>query len=71
MILPQFQTIAAHTLAAARDKLQVSTDYYRSFHLFGYDFLVDADFRVWLCEINASPAVAVRARLPRARDTAR
>ena len=33
-------------------------DYYRPFHLFGYDFLVDADLRIWLCEINASPAVA-------------
>jgi tubulin--tyrosine ligase len=58
VILPQFRAIAAQTLAAARDRLQVSTDYYRSFHLFGYDFLIDADFRVWLCEINASPAVA-------------
>ena len=35
-----------------------SGDYYRPFHLFGYDFLVDANLRIWLCEINASPAVA-------------
>jgi hypothetical protein len=26
--------------------------------LFGYDFLLDDELRIWLCEINASPAVA-------------
>ena len=38
---------------AAKKTMQVHTDYYKSFHLFGYDFLIDADLRVWLCEINA------------------
>lgn len=30
----------------------------RSFQLFGYDFVIDSQLRVWLCEVNASPAVA-------------
>ena len=46
------------TLLAARETLENNGDYYRPFQLFGYDFLVDAELRVWLCEINASPAVA-------------
>lgn len=25
------------------------------FELFGYDFLIDEDFRVWLLEINTNP----------------
>ena len=25
---------------------------------FGYDFIIDSTLQVWLCEINASPAVA-------------
>jgi D-alanine-D-alanine ligase-like ATP-grasp enzyme len=25
------------------------------FELFGYDFLIDDDFRVWLIEINENP----------------
>ena len=28
------------------------------FQLLGYDFLVDADARVWLLEINSAPGVA-------------
>ena len=44
-------------------------------NLFGYDFVIDIGLRVWLCEINASPAVAdallpglVRALIRRAID---
>ena len=25
------------------------------FELFGYDFLIDEDFRVWLIEVNTNP----------------
>ena len=58
VILPQFKKIVVDSLEAARPKMAQGSDYYKSFHMFGYDFLIDADFDVKLCEINASPAVA-------------
>jgi hypothetical protein len=30
-----------------------------SFELFGYDFMVDEDFRVWLIEVNTNPYLGV------------
>ena len=43
-LLPQIKRHVALTLLAARERLENAGDYYRPFHLFGYDFLVDADF---------------------------
>jgi len=30
-----------------------------SFELFGFDFLIDEDFRVWLIEVNTNPYLGV------------
>ena len=58
VVLPQIKRHVVQTMLAARERLQCDGEYYRPFQLYGYDFLVDADLHVWLCEINASPAVA-------------
>lgn len=29
------------------------------FELFGYDFMIDEDFRVWLIEVNTNPYIAL------------
>ncbi|KAG8444041.1 hypothetical protein GDO86_009291 [Hymenochirus boettgeri] len=38
----------------------ISTKYlpYQSFQLFGFDFMVDKDLKVWLIEVNGAPACA-------------
>jgi tubulin--tyrosine ligase len=58
VVLPQVKRMVVQCMVAARGSLQVASDYYSAFHLLGFDFLVDENLRVWLCEINASPAVA-------------
>ena len=58
VLMPQMKRIIVQSLLSARGNIKVSTDYYCAFQLLGYDFLVDDNLRVWLCEINASPAVA-------------
>lgn len=58
VVLPQIRRHIVQTMLAARERLESDGEYYRPFQLYGYDFLVDAELRVWLCEINASPAVA-------------
>ena len=33
---------------------------HNSFELFGFDFVVDKDLKLWLIEVNMSPACAER-----------
>lgn len=32
--------------------------HYQSFQLFGFDFMVDEELKVWLIEVNGAPACA-------------
>lgn len=56
-ILPQISRICALSLEAGRDKMHVSEGSgLKSFQLFGFDLMIDADYKVWLIEINGNPA---------------
>eukprot|EP00056_Hartaetosiga_gracilis_P008547 m.122185 g.122185 ORF g.122185 m.122185 type:complete len:406 (+) comp12934_c0_seq10:46-1263(+) len=59
-ILPQVYEIVSMCFDAAEPRLRVDPEYlkYFPFQLFGFDFLVDAEYKVWLLEINGAPAAA-------------
>ncbi len=48
------QTIIRHVIRASKDKLTRGAGH---FGLFGCDFLLDENFRIWLLEINDNPGV--------------
>jgi Tubulin-tyrosine ligase family len=55
-LLPQIKDLIIKSMAAVRKKL----DPYRrkfSFEMFGYDFILDEDFNVWLIEVNTNPCI--------------
>ena len=56
-IMPQITAIICHVFKAGRDMMSSSEDY-DSFMLFGFDFMLDSSYKVWLLEVNSSPAVA-------------
>jgi len=55
-IYPQIEEATRHVFRSVLGKLNVRhTDY--CFELLGMDFMVDSSFKVWLIEINTSPAL--------------
>jgi hypothetical protein len=53
-VLPQMKHIATSTLVCCQPHLRPRPN---SGQIYGYDFLVDASFGVWLLEINSSPTM--------------
>ena len=54
LLMPRIHDIILDTFLSVRNKMNPNN---RSnvFELFGFDFLLDEDFRVWLIEVNTNP----------------
>jgi tubulin--tyrosine ligase len=58
-LFPQLASIVRCSLRSTQELMAVSPSLdYKCFQLFGYDFLLDADFNCHLLEVNATPAFA-------------
>ncbi|XP_031565062.1 tubulin--tyrosine ligase-like [Actinia tenebrosa] len=57
-ILTQFYAIIKECLLGIKEEISTVGLSYDSFQLFGFDFMIDRQFKVWLLEINGAPASA-------------
>ena len=53
-IQEQVKTACKHSLESVQDMFESKKG---CFELYGYDYMVDDDFNVWMIEINSSPAM--------------
>ena len=53
-MLPRMRDIAIDTFLSVRHKMNPNKRK-DVFELFGFDFLLDEDFRIWLIECNTNP----------------
>lgn len=56
MIVPRMKDIIIDSFLSVKDKMNPNKRQ-KCFELFGFDFLIDADYRVWLIEINTNPYI--------------
>uniref|UniRef100_A0A9J8ANN9 Tubulin--tyrosine ligase n=1 Tax=Cyprinus carpio carpio TaxID=630221 RepID=A0A9J8ANN9_CYPCA len=59
-VLPQIKHIIRSCLTCIEPAISTKHLSYQSFQLFGFDFMLDESFKVWLIEINGAPACAQR-----------
>jgi len=55
-ILPQIKNLIRKSVFSTRKKLNPENRKF-TFELFGYDFIIDSDFNVWLIEVNTNPCL--------------
>ncbi|CDW91776.1 tubulin-tyrosine ligase family [Stylonychia lemnae] len=55
-ILPKMKYYAALSIESAKRKLN-SSKRKQCFEIFGYDYIIDKDFNVWLIEANTNPCI--------------
>lgn len=55
-MVPQIEEIIAKTFNAVRKQIDPH-GYKYQFELFGYDFIFDEDFNIYLIEVNTNPCI--------------
>jgi hypothetical protein len=70
-IMPQIHAIVRDTLLAAKAHVpdEPAVPPTHTFQVFGYDFLIDEDLKVWLLEINGAPGGPDRLKPAMMKDT--
>jgi len=48
----------SHSYTSALQEITTVGLSYDSFQLFGFDFMIDQQYKVWLLEVNGAPAAA-------------
>ena len=61
-IIPQIKKLVKKTFLATKKLLNANNRKY-SFEIFGYDFIIDKDFNVWLIEVNTNPCLEESSKL--------
>lgn len=56
--IPRFRDLIIDTYLSCKNTIHRGKNKF-SFEFFGYDFLIDEDFRVWLIEVNTNPYLGV------------
>lgn len=54
VIKPQMSKIIVESLESVIENVQYRKN---SFEVFGYDFMIDEELKVWLIEVNSSPTM--------------
>jgi hypothetical protein len=55
-IFPQIRELVTDTFRAVAHKLDCARRLH-GFEVFGYDFMIDQNFKVWLIEVNSNPCL--------------
>lgn len=62
IIYPQMKKLATDTIKATYMQIDPKRNLH-SFELFGYDFMVDENLKVWLIEVNTNPCLELASAL--------
>ena len=59
-LAPEINRQIALSMEAVRSQIHLGKAF---FEIFGYDFIVDADYDTWLIEVNTNPSFELSSRL--------